>query len=166
MLSQWASPHLSRFSVLLAGRYTHSLSPPGHQKPQRTPSGGKTCTSAFPEQVEVGGRDGTAGRGGGRPQGPGRNSASCAVCLGERRETAEKEVRTGGVCKVEVQREDTLEVGRFSAVLSKGRETGWQVALGSSLSSALNRLSERFKPSHWVWVSSSPILLDEFQGPH
>lgn len=43
---------------------------------------------------------------------------------------------------MEVQREDTLEVGRFSAVLSKGRGTDWQVALGSSLSSALNRLSE------------------------
>ena len=90
----------------------------------------------------MGGRDGTAGRGGGRPQGPGRNSASCAVCSEEGRETAEKEVRTRGVWKVEVQREDTLEVGRFSAVLSKGRGTGWQVALGSSLSSALNRLSE------------------------
>lgn len=142
MLSQWASPHLSRFSVLLAGRHTHSLSPPRHQKPQRTPSGGKACTSAFPEQVEVGGRDGIAGRGGGRPQGPGRNSVSCEVCSEEGRETAEKEVRTIGVWKVEVQREDTLEVGRFSAVLSKGRGTDWQVALGSSLSSALNRLSE------------------------
>ena len=109
---------------------------------QRTPSGGKACTSAFPEQVEVGEGDGTAGRGGGRLQGPGTNSASCAVCLEEGQETADKEVRTRGVWKVEVQREDTLEVGRFSAVLSKGRGTDWQVDLGSSLSSALNRLSE------------------------
>lgn len=90
----------------------------------------------------MGGGDGTAGRGGGRLQGPGRNSASCAACLEEGRETAEKGVRTRGVWKVEVQRGDTLEVGRFSAVLSKGRGTDWQVDLGSSLSSALNRLSE------------------------
>lgn len=107
----------------------------------KTAGGGKACTSAFPEQVD--GVEGMAQlEGGWDAPGPGRNSASCAVCLEEGRERQRRKWRRRGVWKVEVQREDTPEVRRFSRVLSKRRGTGWQVDLGSSPSSALNCMGE------------------------